>query len=70
MDHTCICEEFMLPNQAISTFSNVPKKKPPGKEETADLLVKEGKIIHDEKKQEKFFKQYGIIRLGFRRSFF
>jgi hypothetical protein len=55
---TCICEEFMSSNQTVSTFSNIPKKKLPRKEHTADLLVKE-----DQKRtnNDNFMRQYGII---------
>jgi|SRR5215813_10160784 len=38
---TCICEIFTSPNETISTY--VPKKRLPRKEETADIIVKEGK---------------------------
>jgi hypothetical protein len=53
---TCICEEFISPNQTISI--DVQKKKDM-KEQTTDIIVKDDKITQDD--QGKFLKQYGIM---------
>jgi hypothetical protein len=54
----CICDGFKEKG-VISTY--IPKKKLPRKEQeqTADIIVKDGKITQDD--QGKFMRQYGII---------
>lgn len=56
----CICDRF-LDKDSKTPVAERYSKLPTQKEEIEELVVKEGKIIHDRDSQEKFLKQYGVI---------